>query len=206
MAWIDITRPLHAGMPVWPGDTPFSFELSWTKEQSGSVNVGRWVMSSHTGTHVDAPFHFDEAGKKMHEVDLSLYAGPALVVRLPERGSIGASDLEGKVPDGTERLLIRTDSWKDPSVFPETFTFIRPDAAPFLAKKGVRLLGLDVPSVDPVDSKSLDAHHSLHRFGIHLLESTDLSRVEEGEYELFAFPLRVEGGDGSPVRAVLRKK
>jgi arylformamidase len=206
MTWIDISRPLRIGMPVWPGDTEYGFRLTWTKEQSGSVNVGQLVLSTHTGTHIDAPFHFDDEGRKVHELDPAIYAGPVRVIHLPGRESIGAADLEGLVLKGVKRLLIRTDSWTDPERFPDTITYIRPDIAPFLAEKGIRLLGLDTPSVDPVDSKELEAHHSLHRFGVHILEGVELSRVEDGEYELFAFPLAIEGGDASPVRAMLRKR
>lgn len=205
MRLIDISRPLFVGMPVWPGDTEYQFKLAWTKEESGSVNVGQVLFSTHTGTHIDAPYHFDENGKKVHELDLSLYVGTVRVVHLPHRESIGASDLEGIDLKGVKRLLIRTDSWTDPTRFPQSITYMRPDLAPSLGEKGVQLLGLDVPSVDPIDSKELPVHHALHRQGIHILEGAFLSDVEEGDYELIALPLKLEGADGSPVRAVLRQ-
>lgn len=205
MRLIDISRPLFVGMPVWPGDTEYQFKLAWTKKESGSVNVGQVLLSTHTGTHIDAPYHFDENGKKVHELDLSLYLGTVRVVHLPHRESIGASDLEGIDLKGVKRLLIRTDSWTDPTRFPQSITYMRPDLATFLGEKGVQLLGLDVPSVDPIDSKELPAHHALHRQGIHILEGAFLSGVEEGDYELIALPLKLEGADGSPVRAVLRQ-
>jgi arylformamidase len=205
MRLIDISRPLFVGMPVWPGDTEYQFKLVWTKEESGSVNVGQVLLSTHTGTHIDAPYHFDENGKKVHELDLSLYVGTVRVVHLPHRESIGASDLEGIDLKGVKRLIIRTDSWTDPTRFPQSITYMRPDLAPFLGEKGVQLLGLDVPSVDPIDSKELPVHHALHRQGIHILEGAFLSDVEEGDYELIALPLKLEGADGSPVRAVLRQ-
>ncbi len=205
MRLIDISLPLFTGMPVWPGDTEYQFKLAWTKEESGSVNVGQVLFSTHTGTHIDAPYHFAENGKKVHELDLSLYAGRARLVHLPRRESIGASDFKGMDLEGVRRLLIRTDSWTEPTRFPHSYTCIRPDLAPYLGEKGVQLLGLDVPSVDPIDSKDLPAHHALHREGIHILESAILTDVEEGDYELIALPLKLEGADGSPVRAVLRQ-
>ncbi|WP_028400182.1 arylformamidase [Ectobacillus panaciterrae] len=204
MKIIDISRKLERGTPTWPGDTPFSYEVSWTKEQSGSVNVGKLTMSIHTGTHVDAPFHFDSEGKRIYDLDLNIYAGPARIIDMSGRESIGASDLQDVDLTGTERLLLRTGSWKDPDEFPQTITYLRADLAPYLAEKGVRLIGVDVPSVDPLDSKELAAHHSLHMHQIHILEGIDLDRIEPGDYELIALPLPLAEGDGSPVRAVLR--
>ncbi|WP_134704258.1 arylformamidase [Ammoniphilus sp. YIM 78166] len=205
MSLIDISQRLNPNVPIWPGDTPFSFELTWTKEQSGSVNVGKVVMSTHTGTHIDAPYHFDTEGKKVLELDLNLYVGKTKVVHLPKKESLGAEDLFPFNLDGVTRILIRTDSWVDPTRFPTDICYLRPDLAPYLAEKGVRLIGLDVPSVDPLDSKHLPAHHALLQHDIHILEGAVLAHVEEGDYELIALPLPLEGADGSPVRAVLRK-
>lgn len=204
MRIIDISQVLRIGMPVWPGDTEYQFRLTWTKEESGSVNVGQVLLSTHTGTHIDAPYHFDNNGKKVHELDLSLYVGRCKVIHLMGRESIGAADLADVELKGVKRVLIRTDSWTDPTQFPETITYLKPDLAPYLAQKGVKLLGLDVPSVDPLDSKELRAHHALHQHGIHILEGAVLAEVAEGEYELIALPLALEGADGSPVRAMLR--
>ena len=204
MTLIDISQPLKRGVPVWPGDTEFSFELAWTKEESGSVNVGRIAMSTHTGTHIDAPFHFEDDGSKVIELDPTVYVGPARLIDLPEVKSIGAEDLKGHVPEGISRVLIRTGSWRDRNRFPENITYLRPDAAPFLADRGVRLVGVDVPSVDPIDSKVLRAHHALHACGVHILEGLVLDKVEPGDYELLSLPLPLQGSDGSPVRAILR--
>jgi arylformamidase len=201
---IDISEPLRGGMPVWPGDTEFSFELGWTKEQSGSVNVGSLTMSTHTGTHVDAPFHFDDEGLKVIELDPGVYVGPARVIEAPGEDGIGAKELRQHALEGTYRLLIKTGSWHDRNVFPERVTYLRPDAAPFLAEKGIKLVGVDVPSVDPIDSKDLPAHHALRANGIHILEGAVLDGVEPGDYELISLPLALHGADGSPVRAVLR--
>jgi arylformamidase len=204
MAFIDISRKLEKGTPTWPGDTPFSYEVSWTKEQSGSVNVGKLTMSIHTGTHVDAPFHFDNDGRCIYDLDLELYMGRARVIDVSGKESIGADDLKEFDLVGAERLLLRTGSWKNPNEFPETITYLRADIAPFLAEKGIRLIGVDVPSVDPLDSKELSAHHALHEQEIHILEGICLDEVEPGDYELIALPLPLTEADGSPVRAVLR--
>jgi arylformamidase len=204
MKIIDISRRLENGMPVWPGDTPFHYEVSWSKAESGSVNVGSLSMSAHTGTHVDAPFHFDDDGKRIIELDLELYIGPARVVDMTGKDSIGAKDLAGVDLKGMKRVLFRTRSWQDASEFPEKIPHLEADLGPFLAERGIRLIGVDVPSVDPIDSKDLHAHHSLNENGIHILESVLLDEVEPGDYELIALPLPLVEGDGSPVRAVLR--
>lgn len=204
MKIIDISRKLEKGTPTWPGDTPFNFEVSWSKEDSGSVNVGRLTMSIHTGTHVDAPFHFDSDGKRIYELDLNLYIGKAQIIDLSGKECIGAADVKGLLIDGVERILIRTASWQDTAKFPEKITFLKEDLGPYLAEKGVRLIGVDVPSVDPLDSKELPAHHSLNENGIHILEAVNLDGVQPGVYELIALPLPLGEADGSPVRAVLR--
>ncbi|EKN69989.1 hypothetical protein BABA_07231 [Neobacillus bataviensis LMG 21833] len=201
----DVSRKLVNGMPVWPGDTAFQYVVSWPMKESGSVNVGSLELSTHTGTHVDAPFHFDNNGKRIIELDLDLYIGPARVIDMRGRESIGAVDLMGIDIDGCKRLIFRTLAWVNPSEFPEKIPHIEPDLAPYLASKGVKLIGLDVPSVDPIDSKELPAHHSLNENGIHILESLMLDEIEPGDYELIALPLPLVEGDGSPVRAILRR-
>ncbi|WP_409288038.1 arylformamidase [Peribacillus sp. SCS-37] len=204
--WIDISQTLRNGMPVWPGDTPFSYKVSWPYEESGSVNVGKLVMSTHTGTHIDAPFHFDNEGRRVHELDINLYMGEAQVIHLSGIQRIGIKEMEGKHTEGIERLIIRTDSWKDKSTFPQSIPPFDPEAAAYLAKRGVRLIGLDLPSVDELDSKELPAHHALNEAGIHILEGLVLDAADEGLYDLAALPLAVEGSDGSPVRAVIRRR
>jgi arylformamidase len=201
---IDISRPIQNSTPTWPGDTPFDFELMWTKEASGSVNVGKLEMSTHTGTHIDAPFHVDSEGKKVHELDLSIYCGKAKVIHLQDVEVITAHELKKAGLSETERLLIRTDSWDDPLRFPEEFSYFHPDAAAYLKEIGVKLIGVDVPSVDFMKSKELPAHHSFLEHSIFILEGLDLSAAEQGDYELIALPLPIVDGDGSPVRAILR--
>ncbi|WP_026676697.1 arylformamidase [Fictibacillus gelatini] len=204
MKLYDISQPLRSSTPGWPGDTPYQYELTWTKEQSGSVNVGKIMMSTHLGTHIDAPFHFTNEGEKVIDLDPGLFVGKALIVDMTGKESIGASDMENIDLNGIPRLLFKTGSWCDRSTFPEAITPLRADLAPYLAEKGVRLIGVDVPSVDPLDSKELSAHHSLHKSGISILEGIILDHIDEGVYELIALPLPLEGADGSPVRAVLR--
>lgn len=202
---IDITQPLRNGIPPWPGDTEFHFEPTAKLGEDGSVvNVGKFVASCHTGTHIDAPFHFDDEGRKVHELDLELYVGRARVIEVSGAEGIGEKELAEHPLEGVSRLLVKAGAWTRRDVFPEQIVHFRPDAAPFLESHGVRLVGTEMPSVDPIESKDLAAHHALHEHGIHILEGVVLDGVEPGEYELIALPLPLRGGDGSPVRAVLR--
>ncbi|MFF3099896.1 arylformamidase [Viridibacillus arvi] len=203
--WIDISQRLDENVAVWPGDTPFSYKVNWSKNDSGSVNVGQINMSLHTGTHIDAPFHFDNDGKKVIDLDLDLYIGNARVIHLPNKTSIGVNELSNFDLQGVARLLIRTDAWKNRSVFPQTIPHIQPELAAYLSELGVRLIGLDLPSVDPLESKELSAHHELAGHNIHILEGLILDDIGPGNYELAALPLPLVEADGSPVRAVLKK-
>lgn len=201
----DITYPLRHDIAVWPGDTPFSFDVNWTIEQSGSVNVGKLTMSTHTGTHVDAPFHFEKNGMTMEQAPLDVYVGPARVIDMSGVPVITKDELLKHDLSGVVRLLIKTNSWSDTTQFPSTITYIAPDAAAYFGELGVRLVGLDVPSVDPVDSKELPAHHALAASHVYILEGAVLADVPVGDYELIALPLKITGGDASPVRAILKK-
>jgi arylformamidase len=205
-SWIDISQRLDEKVAVWPGDTSFSYRVNWSKEESGSVNVGQITMSTHTGTHIDAPFHFDNEGKRVIDLDLDIYIGPARVIHLPNKIKIGIDELQSVNLEGVTRLLIYTDAWKNRTVFPEAIPHMEPELAPYLSERGIRLIGVDLPSVDPLDSKELSAHHELTRYGIHILEGIVLDHVTPGDYELIALPLPLAEADGSPVRAVLKKR
>jgi arylformamidase len=160
-------------------------------------------LSVHTGSHADAPYHYDPQGATMESVDLSVYIGSAYLLDMSGRAVIQVEDLAPHI-SRAPRLLLRTGVWEDHSRFPERIPVLAPDAPDFLGRNGVRLIGLDVPSVDALDSADLPNHHALGRNGIAILESLHLKGVPEGLYELIALPLRLTGADGSPVRAVLR--
>ncbi len=204
MTWIDISQPLTATIAVWPGDTAFRYTVSCTKEESGSVNIGKLTMSTHTGTHIDAPFHFNNNGLRVLDLNISVYVGKARVIDVSAYESIGREQLVSFELEGVKRLLLKTKSSSNPAIFPEKISFLREDAAPFLQAKGVVLIGVDVPSVDPLDSKELPVHHALFHHGVHILENIVLSQVEEGDYELIALPLALAEADGSPVRAIIK--
>lgn len=204
MKLIDVSRPVFTGMPVWPGDTPAQFDFAATKAGGYSCNVGRLRVSMHTGTHVDAPFHYRDDGAKIDEIPVETYVGPARVVDVRGLATVTPAAFAGLDLAATPRVLLRSDCWRDPACFPSTWPLLAAGLATFLVAQGVRLIGLDFPSVDPLDSKDLPVHHECGRAGLFILESLDLSAAEPGVYELIALPLRVRGADGSPVRAVLR--
>lgn len=203
--WIDITQPLTTNIAHWPGDIPFSYSLTYTKDQTGSVNIGQISTSLHTGTHVDAPFHFDTKGETIDQLNVSVFVGRARVIDVSHEQNITAQTLQAFSWNHHTRVLFRTSLPNQPQRFPDDMPVLDPSIAPFLAHKGVTLLGVDLPSVDPVNSKILHTHHALYQHNIHILENIMLDQVESGDYELIALPLAIHGADGSPVRAIIRK-
>ena len=204
----DITRPLHAALAPWPGDTPFDYRLTWRMDAGASVNVGAVTMGTHNGTHADAPYHFLPDGERIDALDPALYIGPAMLVDVSNAGwTITREALADALPgplDGIPRLLLKTGAWPDGALFPARIPTLAPDVPAWLGAQGIRLLGLDIPSVDTIESQDLPIHHALAAAGVHVLESLDLSAVPPGVYELIALPLRIVGSDAAPVRAVLR--
>jgi arylformamidase len=204
--WIDISQPLTNKLAHWPGDTPFSYEVSYTKEQTGSVNIGKISTSVHIGTHVDAPFHFINDGKGILDLDINLFIGECRMIDVASASKIDQETLKNFDLEGVTRLLIRTALPNNPNLFPEKIPYITRCAASYLKEKGIKLIGVDVPSVDQLDSKELEGHHALYEHGIQILENVMLDHIEPGDYELIALPLAIQGADGSPVRAVVRRK
>ena len=200
----DLSPIIHPEIPVWPGDTPFQSRLTWSLAEGGSVNLSAVTTTPHLGSHADAPFHTEPRGEGISEMPLERYLGPCRVVKVPSQPLIEPRHLDGIDLSSPPRLLLKTESVRDRRTFPERFSAISPELAALLGEHKVVLVGLDTPSVDPFDSKTLDAHHTLWRGGVGILEGLVLDGVPEGVYELIALPLRMAGLDASPVRAVLR--
>jgi arylformamidase len=208
----DISRTLSNDLAEWPGDEPVHYRLTREITKGQSVNLGAVTMSVHNGTHADARFHFDQRGESIEKTPLDIYLGRATVVdlaqiflRSKEKHLITTEDLKPHAEDiaATSRLLIKTGRWTDSTIFPNQIPVIAADVPAWLQKNGVKLLGLDLPSMDELDSKSLQNHHALARAGIAIVESLDLSEVGPGIYNFAALPLKIAGADGAPVRAVL---
>lgn len=200
----DLSPTIRPGFPVWPGDTPFESRLIWSLEEGASVNLSRVVTTPHLGSHADAPFHTEARGETMEELPLERYLGACRVVRVPPVPVIEPRHVEGVDLGNPGRILFRTDSIRDRKTFPERFTALSLELAILLGERGALLVGLDTPSVDPFESKTLDAHHALARGRVAILEGLILDSVPEGLYELIALPLKLAGLDASPVRAILR--
>lgn len=198
----DISMALHAKTPEWPGDVPFQFHLSVTKEQSGSVNIGELSTSTHIGTHIDAPFHYDDNGLKVEDLPLDIYLTTAQVIDVSGTAKITVNDLPA-IEEGVEAVLLHTATWQDRSTFPTSWPEFDAEIAEWMANKGIRLLGVDVPSIDPQSSKDLPMHQAMNRAERYILEGIVLDGVPDGVYQLAALPLKITGADGSPVRAVL---
>jgi arylformamidase len=202
---IDVSQRVSAASGVFPGDTRFSLVRVCEMAKGASCDVGTITTTLHVGTHADAPSHFSPGAPPIDEVPLERYFGPTRVVERPGDGPITAEDVRAWRPQRGMRYLVRTRREVDPDVFPDAFAHLDPAAAAALADAGVALFGIDTPSVDHRDSKTLDAHKTLLRGGVAILENLDLTRARPGPYELMAFPLRIAGGDAAPVRAVLRE-
>ena len=210
MTIYDISRLLTPDIAVWPGDSRFSLETVLDRGQGASVNLTTLIMSAHTGAHIDAPRHYTDQGATVEQVSLDYYWGTAQVVSLnPEQvadGPIMPADLAGVDLSLAQRLLLHTHcSHLDLTVFPDQIRYPSPELAEMLGRAGIVLLGNDAPSMDAIDSKALPGHNALLANGVMILEGIDLSVVPDGLYELAALPLKIGGGDGSPVRAALRK-
>lgn len=202
----DISRPLRPGIGVWPGDTAFDFGFVARIRDGSSVNVGRIEMSVHTGAHVDAPLHFQDDAADVASVPVERYLGPCVVADArPDARGVQPEHLPASLDAdarATRRVLLRTYAER-PAAFDEHMAHATPELAAWLEERGVVLLGVDTDSMDAFESKELPAHRRLAAAGISILEGIDLSAVPAGIYDLVALPLRIEGADGSPVRAVL---
>jgi arylformamidase len=202
---VDISIPVHPGTPAWPGDTPFSCNWTWAMARGDSVNVSCTNGSPHVGTHADAPFHVDSSGATSESIPLTAFVGPAEMIDVRGHdGPIERGDLPGHAIRGG-RLLLRTGQSIARGSFPDRWPWLTPACIAELARDGLRLVGVDSPSVDARDSKDLATHRAIFAQGGAILENLDLSGVEPGAYELVAAPMRVVGLDAAPVRAALRR-
>jgi arylformamidase len=201
----DISQTLRPGLPVWPGDTPFSIGRRWTLGDDSPVTVSRFETTVHAGTHADAPLHYSKTGQNAADVLLDAYVGPCRVVDARGAGeAITRTFVEVALVDPPPRVLFRTYAAFPHDEWIERFTAIAAEAIRTLAAKGVRLIGIDSPSLDPQDSKTMDAHLAVLAADMRVLEGLVLDDVPPGDYELIALPLKLAGLDASPVRAILR--
>jgi arylformamidase len=208
--WTDISVPLRPGIPIFEGDPTFRLEWVFTIAGGAPCNISRLDMGVHTGTHLDAPSHFIDGAAASESIPLEAGIGPAWVVDAtaldgPTIDAGGLSSLT--IPGNATRLLFKTRNsalWSEPD-FSESFIGLRADAATVLARRGVRLVGIDYLSIAPFGDP-IDTHRALLDAGVAILEGIDLREVEPGPVELLCLPIRLIGSDGVPARALVRRR
>lgn len=201
----DITPPVSPATPVWPGDTPFQHDPAWVMDGQCPVNVGRMTMSPHTGAHADAPLHYVADGAPIGAVPLDAYLGPCRVIDCIGAGPhVLPRHVEAALAGTPPRVLLRTYATAPQGTWDVDFCAVAAETIALLARHGVKLVGIDTPSLDPQDSKTMDAHHAVRDHRLAILEGIVLDDVPAGDYELIALPLRLATLDASPVRAILR--
>lgn len=202
---IDISPPLNGSLGVWPGDTPLSREILLEIAAGSSVTLSTLRATVHLGAHADAPSHYGKDAADIASRDLLYYVGDCEVMRVNiARGEVITPAMLPRAVTAP-RVLFVTGTFPDPGVFNQDFAALSPQLVDSLHAAGVILVGIDTPSVDPFSSKELAAHKRFLANDMAILEGLVLEKVEEGHYELIALPLRLEGFDASPVRAVLRR-
>lgn len=207
MRTYDISLTISSSLPVWPGDPKVLLERVGKIEEGSNANVSRITMGVHTGTHIDAPFHFLQDGKTVEHMQINMLTGRAYVLYLPDVDVITGSVLEtAQIPPRMRRVLFKTrnsDLWSHHvSDFQTDFVGLSADGAEYLVNRGVKLVGVDYLSVAPY-KKSRPTHEILMKAGVVIVEGLDLSAVPQGRYTLFCLPLKLAGSDGAPARAIL---
>ena len=203
----DITVPLSPALPCYPGDPQVEVTPVAQLARGDMANVSRLGLSSHSGTHVDAPRHFFQKGCTIDALDLEILVGAARVCALTRATHITAEDLQALHLQGVRRVLFKTPNgalWDKPE-FQPNYVALTPSAAHLLVKLGVVLVGIDYLSVDAYEHQDFPVHRILLRAGILILEGLDLRAVPPGAYELIALPLLLRDGDGAPARVLLRR-
>ena len=205
----DISVLVYDGTPTWPGDPQLKMSLASSIARGDAANVTHLDMGAHTGTHLDAPFHFDANGTGIDQLSLETLVGPCRVFDLTSvTGNITAAALEKCDWRGVTRALFKTRNsqhWaKDDHEFDKEFTALAADSAAHLIEKGVELVGIDYLSVEAFGSKKHPVHEILLGMGVVIVESLNLSEVPAGDYELIALPVKLKDADGAPARVVLR--
>ncbi len=203
---IDISPYIEEGMIVYPGDAKFRTEPICTIERSG-CNMTKLFLGTHTGSHIDAPFHFLPDGASVDKIPLSTFIGPAQVIEVKEK-EITRKVIEERIDPDTERVLFKTENsyLLEKESFSKDYTYLTEDGARLLAEKGIKLVGIDYISIERFGTPDFSVHKILFKAGICILEGINLKDVRPGHYILVALPLKLKGLDGSPVRAVLIEK
>ena len=206
MDFYDVTLPITNSLITWPDDPPVIVRKTCSISLGNACNVSELKFGSHAGTHIDAPYHFEENGATVDQIPLRYLIGKASVFALNTEEKIGRDDVASLNLSGVERVLFKTKNstyWNLPE-FTKDFVYITKEAARYLVDCRIKLVGIDYLSVEKFGNDGADAHHAFLSNGVVIIEGLDLRGVPPGNYEITALPLRILGGDGSPARVVLR--
>ena len=204
----DVTVPLSADVPIFPGDPKFQLEPVHEIAKGHAYNLARLALGTQTGTHVDAPYHFLADGATVDQLPLEILMGKARVVELRARDRVDRADLLALDLRDDIRVLLKTrmsGQMRHPQ-YHEEVVYLTEDAATYLAQAGIKLVGIDYLSFEKPGSSEYPAHHALLSAGVVIVEGLDLSEVEPGEYDMTCLPLRIAGADGAPARVILRTR
>jgi arylformamidase len=202
----DISQTMRPGMPLWPGEPPLAIRRHAEISTQCPVNVGAIAAPLHAGTHADSPYHYDPQGAVSADCDIDPYIGSCIVIDVRHaRERVEPGDIDWAALTGAERVLFRTYDRFPTDQWDSDFTAIAPEVIARLRTAGVRLIGTDAASLDPEQSKTMDAHHEIRAGDMRILEGLVLDDVPAGAYELIALPLKIAQADASPVRAILRE-
>lgn len=206
MTYIDISPLISARIAVFPGDQKYQRKVALDMNKGDHLTLSSIEMSLHVGAHADAPNHYHKLGRGIDQRVLDYYIGPAQVitVQIPRGQRIAIQNIQ-QISIQAPRILFRTLSFPDPNMWNSDFNSLSPELIEYLAAKGVRLVGIDTPSIDPEDSHELESHQAIFKNNLAILEGLVLQHVPDGLYQLIALPLKLEGADASPVRAILVK-
>ncbi|NUM53673.1 MAG: cyclase family protein [Candidatus Hydrogenedentes bacterium] len=203
MRWIDVTIPMMPGMTVWPGDPAFTLAPAARIADGANCNVSTLTLSTHTGTHCDAPWHFEDSGKKLDEIDTSVFFGDALVIDLPNVDMIRADDLRPETLPPRVLFKTRNSGYPINAPFNKDYVALDRCAAQRCVDDGVRLVGVDYLSVAPYKQPQQPTHHILLQANVFVVEGLSLNQIAAGTYPFVVLPMHVAGADGAPCRAFI---
>ncbi|HHT9151326.1 MAG TPA: cyclase family protein [Candidatus Wujingus californicus] len=207
MKLYDITLTISESIITWPRDPKISIQKTRLISKGNSCNVSELKFGSHCGTHIDAPYHFEENGIKIDQIPLDYLIGDVIVFNIKNKEKIDLEDIKSLKLNYINRVIFKTINstyWKLPE-FKSDFVYLTKEAAQYLVDSSIKLVGIDYLSIEKYGNKGADTHHTLLKNGIVVIEGLDLSEVEAGNYELIALPLKIKDCDGSPARVILRK-
>ncbi len=202
---IDISPLITPDMPVFPGDTPFSRQVLMDFEKGDNLALSTINTTVHLGSHTDAPYHYHKHGRTIEQQDLHRFLGSAQIIDVTHisNSAITVTELNG-INVSCKKVLFKSNSFPHEGPWQNEFAYLSPELITYLSEQGVTTVGIDTPSVDSATSKNLPCHHAIFTHDMTILEGLDLRNVDSNKmYELIALPLKIQGGDASPVRAIL---